>query len=62
MLKSVPSTEREYKFQAIPSKVDMAQLNDEVVADLSSDQHYGYRYNLSEYNSKHCLKHIQFEG
>ena len=43
MLKSVPSMERDYKFQAIPSKVDTAELNDKVVSDLSTDQHYGYR-------------------
>ena len=43
MLSSVSSMEREYNCPAIPGKVAMADMTEEVVADLSSDQHYSYR-------------------
>lgn len=43
MLTSVRSMEREYKFPAIPGGVEMIDLPEKVVADLSSDQNYGHR-------------------
>ena len=43
------SLDRVFSFPAIRPKVAMPDLPEEVVEDLSSDQHYGYRYGKGSY-------------
>ena len=48
-LGTVRSLDRVFSFPAIRPKVAMPDLPEEVVEDLSSDQHYGYRYGKRSY-------------